>query len=169
MFRTKWPWIFVVLLIASSVMAQWHALPAGQPEVVAFAASSTGQRMILSAQQAGVWLTNDGGATWEPINSRMSDTGYVDVRHFDMTDAAGSFILSDAQMWIEGTTAQSFSSDGGETWHGHAPVSNLQICGLQAWRTDPNIWLCAGNGLYQSVSQGVTWDEISHVTTVYWG
>jgi hypothetical protein len=98
-----WFMICAVLLLASTMgFAQWHALPAGQPEIVAFAADSSGQRMILSTSGAGVWLTNNGGATWEPINSRLSDFPDVFVIHLDIPDAAGQIILSDPQTEISG-------------------------------------------------------------------
>lgn len=153
----------------------WHALPAGRGEILAFAADSSGQRMILCAKYAGVWLSNDGGTTWEGISSRMNDGGFVEVNHFDMADPNGDYIMSDAYDPYNAVTTHCFSGDGGESWHGSAPVSSWNSPGLaiQAWRANPELWFYLANptswqqpgGLFRTTNQGASWDTVSHPLT----
>jgi hypothetical protein len=180
MYRLYFGLLLCLLPAATPLFGQWHHLQAGQPEVIAFAADSSGQRMILSAKHAGVWLSNDGGESWEGINSRISDGGYVEVEHFDIADPNGWDIMSEAYDPFDDTETRCFSGDGGETWHGHLPVSEPDWWGvsLQAWRANPDIWFYLARRyssstnegrLFRTSDQGASWDTVSSPSSVYRG
>jgi photosystem II stability/assembly factor-like uncharacterized protein len=110
-------------------------------------------RIFAGAPAAGVFLSNDGGAHWEPRSQglREADIGAVAV------------FPSDGRIAYALGPGFAKTSDGGKTWSvdPFAPVASYG--GLAADPSDPNVVYAADAtaGIRKSVDGGATWSEPS--------
>lgn len=117
-----------------------------------------GNTVLTGLNLSGVWLSNDGGATWTEVTARVSGMA-----------SAGGFVGADGQLYVLMTT--SFfpasaklwrSSDGGATWT--ELTKNVQgIQGIplrmqaQVYAEGGRIMFTANRDIWMSNDDGATW------------
>lgn len=115
--------------------------------------------VFIGAPAGGLWITHDGGATWENTTDGLPTLGvsaviadhtnpdivYIGTGDRDAGDAPG------AGVWK--------SYDGGLTFQPvNTSMENSTVSRLLMHPTDPNIILCAtGGGLYRTTNGGTSW------------
>jgi photosystem II stability/assembly factor-like uncharacterized protein len=151
--------LMVLLLSAMSAQADWNFLPAGQPTVNSLAADSSGQRILVSVDGAGVWQTENGGTDWLPVSTRLSPDGRIQAS-IQMLDAGGDTILASLS-----THAHLISCNGGATWRAltNAPAATIIISQLHhnEWYST---WPWSGPVSFRrSTDYGETWPDRLHM------
>ena len=132
------------------------------------ASASNSQRAYLAAYEAGVYRTDDGGSTWQPLASYPSDYAHSVVVH--PGDPQSVFVGSEP-------AAIFHSGDGGETWAEypgfravpessqwgfHAETRESHVRDLTMDPVDPD-HLYAGievGGMVSSVDGGSSWKQL---------
>jgi hypothetical protein len=151
--------LLLSLLAASPLAASWNFLPAGQPIVNSIAADSSGQRILVSVDGAGVWQTENGGTDWLPISDRLSPDGGISASVMAVDAAADTLVAS---VGDRDRTWYRESVDGGQTWQ---PLTPGACGGLPLiMPRHHNIWFgTSGYHLYRSDDNGVTWSAIAEL------
>ncbi|HLQ37910.1 MAG TPA: hypothetical protein VK348_08920, partial [Planctomycetota bacterium] len=136
-------------------------------------------RIWCSSAGGGVWRTDDGGASWQPLNNVLGMLGSgclvldpTDANHLYLGTGEGFFetvegssntaVLRGAGIW------QSF--DAGQTWAQIASTATPDfyfINRLAFSAADPHIMLAAtGSGIWRSTDAGVTWSQRTTARTL---
>lgn len=130
---------------------------------------SNGQVLIAGAAGGGVWLTENGGAIWQPL---MDDHDLF----IDRTLAIGAVAFAPSDPTViyaaSGEDAAPYdpawpgtgiyrSSDGGATWPVARSVESTRFSAIAVHPQDPSVVYVAGNrGLHKSVDGGLHWSML---------
>ena len=135
-------------------------------------------RMYLGANNGGVWLTTNGGATWRPLSDKQSSLSISSLA-YDPTDTANRTIVAGIGNVSNGVVGRDDRSglmiglmrsvDGGTNWSelGGATLLNKSIIAVAARNNvilaasaDPNDFSKAG-GLYRSNDTGASFSLVT--------
>ena len=110
----------------------------------------TGDRDAADAPGYGVWKSTDGGNTWAPSNNGMGDLTVAEIiMHPDNPD-----ILIAAAAY-----GMFRSTDGGANWAFYN--TNHVAKDIAMHPTDPDILYAAGDLVWKSTDNGITWVDIT--------
>jgi photosystem II stability/assembly factor-like uncharacterized protein len=115
---------------------------------------------ILYAGYADVWKTTNRGDSWTKI-STMNTNDKLRSMAIAPSDNQVLYVADNSQMWK--------TIDGGDNWTditGTLPVASGNITYIAIKNDDPQtVWVSLGgyngNGVYQSIDGGATWENIS--------
>jgi photosystem II stability/assembly factor-like uncharacterized protein len=153
---------------------QWHSQPCGVPGVNAVGTDSSGRRVILSTNSAGMWRSQSGGSQWEPISTRIMPSPFYCESIQPLDARADTVILtlgsndSLSQVW--------YTFNGGSDWT-HLPdnmVNGNTGDYLIIRRNHHNEWIHAyQSGVHRSDDYGQTWQTLpflnDHLPTQFTG
>lgn len=144
-------YIFIILIIyffALSIQAQW--LQTNGPYggwISSIAVTKTG--IIVSTDQAGIFLSSDQGATWRKTNREPVDKYGIPNIYCFKVDSTNIFA---------GTTRGIFiSPDGGENWDNLS--SPLQYGATAFGIVGSKLYAAGFYGVFVSTDNGVSWDS----------
>ncbi len=156
--------LLVLLLCASTSLAQtWNYTTTSHGYPQSFAVDETGQRILAAYRPGGYWLTNDGGATWTPIDELLEpDYFFYYPQWVTAVDPAAD------TLFVTGTARYLdhfgwMSQDGGHTW------TSLDIDDWQSnqWymsmqrQPGGRIYCAQAPGFFYSDDNGSTWTEVN--------
>ena len=125
-------------------------------------------------RERGVFMTNDGGLTWQHVLAISEDAGAVDI----IMDPSNPKVLY-AATYQRRRTSRGFSGDGpgggihktvdgGRTWRkltNGLPTGDIGRIGLDIYRRDPNIVYAIveaqGGGVFRSEDKGESWTKMN--------
>lgn len=163
---------FVVLLAALCALSHawagsdaWTSLPSPNANssamINALAAHPTNAQTRYAATQAGVYVSRNGGLSWQLSNSGIVPTpaGYFDV---------GSIAVTAQSIYITPNFLQK-STDGGSSWVRTGWVSeNPQALVLAVDPKNATVVYAGSNqGVYKSSDGAVTWKYLTGASPVY--
>jgi len=125
------------------------------PKVV-YVATSSHHRTLESATTLGVYKSTDGGETWMPVNTGLSN---MNVHSIVASPATPGLLYAGTRGGVYRST------DGGDTW---APVGRFSLP-LPVWSLllDPaeprSLYAGTGAGLFWSPDGGETWQRLDSV------
>ena len=165
----------LLLAAALPLYSSWQHLPADGPWLQAIVADSSGQRITVSAMAGGVWQSDDGGATWQPISDHFVADGRVEINHLSALDADAD------TLWVTGFSFQqgpvgSFSYDGGQSWQMIEDPYVRSARLMEAWRHGHHVWFAINDNpsscFRTSLDYGGTWSPpvelpMSYVSRMY--
>lgn len=150
----------VLTLFLFTAQAQWNDITGITPGAtgLSFVSETTG--VVFGTDNASLYKTLDGGATWNPIS--LSGTGAGYIHDVSMFDANTIFISSDV--------GSLRTTDGGATWDvtapPTAPFGNL----TQIHFVSPTMGLAVGlDSTYMSLDASDSWNGISSVAIGFGG
>ncbi|MCX6601402.1 MAG: T9SS type A sorting domain-containing protein [bacterium] len=154
---------FFTLLFCSSAFtslrADWQHLPAGNPIATTIVSDSAGQKLLACLEGAGLWLTENGAASWLPINARLSPGDRLSLQGVWAVDAAADTMMASFYSSLTWTCPSARTYDGGDTWH-LMPDSSYS-CIFVTLPRHHNVWFRLGGllelELYRSVDYGLNW------------
>ncbi|MGH1352545.1 MAG: WD40/YVTN/BNR-like repeat-containing protein [Methyloligellaceae bacterium] len=119
------------------------------------------QILLAGSAGGGVWLTYNGGDTWQPL-MKLQSTLTVGAVAISRSDPNVMYVASGEDA---GTYNPSWpgvgiykSIDSGENWHLLPEVSSNRFSAIVVHPSDSNIFYVAGNkGLHKSIDGGSTW------------
>lgn len=116
------------------------------------------QKMFISFQTGGLWVSSDGGVVWHLTDANMPDNDYCDIN----VCAANTNIV-----YAISRSAVIKSTDGGYTWsvtglnNSVSTFASAQGCDIAVSPSNPNIVVARwGNSLYQTTDGGGTWNSV---------
>jgi Secretion system C-terminal sorting domain len=124
-FRSNIKFILILLLFlfldnSSALALSWTRGPEGPAQnITCFDADSSEQRMILGTFTGGFWLSEDGGSSWEGINTRILDNppyGIYVTEDAWFLDPGGDTLVVKATMYPNQNWQYAISTDGGQSW-----------------------------------------------------
>ncbi len=124
--------------------------------------------------ERGLFMTNDGGRTWQHVLRFDEDTGVVDVA-MDPSDPntlyAASYARRRSGWGFNGGSLRGGihkSVDGGRTWReltNGLPEGEIGRIGLDVYRSDPNIVYAVveahDGGVFRSEDKGESWTKVN--------
>jgi len=147
--------IVLALTLSSNVFGQWiHSN--GIPSSVVGSFATQGSKLFAGTIN-GVFLSNDSGATWAPVNFGLTDTVISEL-------AAGS-----SDLFVGCQDGIFCSTDSGESWR---PINNglptipaeLQFSSAHALAvTGTNLFAALGGGSFRSTNNGTSWTSLDTV------
>jgi hypothetical protein len=151
----------------TSLHADWQHLPAGYPIANTIVSDSLGQKLLAPLSCAGLWLSDNGGTSWLPINTRLNPADLVTVSGIWTVDAACDTMIASIHAplsWDHYHTVQTYN--GGLTWQ-LMPDSSYSATYIILPRHH-NIWFriewISQPELYRSDDYGLTW---THCPTLH--
>ncbi|WP_212004731.1 T9SS type A sorting domain-containing protein [Chitinophaga sp. HK235] len=114
------------------------------------------QKMFISFQTGGLWVSSNGGIVWHLVDSNMPDNDYFDI----VVCPANTNIV-----YAISKSAVIKSTDGGYTWAvtglNSSAYSSGQGIDVAVSPADPNIVVARwGNSVYRSTNGGTTWTSV---------
>ncbi|GBE30671.1 MAG TPA: hypothetical protein ENH10_03380 [Bacteroidetes bacterium] len=174
--------ILWMLLLTIPCQAQWQPEVHGQSSPESIMADSSGNRILVSMfDNGGIWLTNDGGNSWQQINDRLSampNTQFLKsipcCRFIAVGAAADTMILNTYQYSLgrHGEGYYSFeyhSMDGGLSWDSFTPdiasiwpdsVDGFSFGGDQTLVIPDCSYYARQSGFCISHDDGESWDFV---------
>jgi photosystem II stability/assembly factor-like uncharacterized protein len=157
LFRSSVNRIAAVLMLfaaGSAAYGQWELHRIGTSSVAVFGSDSSGRRIIVEGYGAGVWLSNDYGGLWLPINARLGTQGYLQMNDLQIVDADGdSMLISVSER--HGLWSCHLTTDGGLSW---TEIHRSRDAVITAWNANPSIWfLCESGRFGRSSDSGQNW------------
>ncbi|GBE30647.1 MAG TPA: T9SS type A sorting domain-containing protein [Bacteroidetes bacterium] len=168
--------ISIVLLMVCSVSnGEWQSVIEGSPTPMSIATDSLGNRILLSINgNGGIWLTNDGGQSWEQINERLAEATIFRInsrRDFlSMDSAADTLIINTVMHDTElHPTSEFHSYDGGITWDSFTyvvnefwpdSIDNISFGGDPTFILPDRAYYNRQSGFCISHDNGETWEVI---------
>ena len=107
--------ILIIYLIAINSFASWQQTPGGDAYALSFMTDISSSKMLAGVVAAGLWMSENGGLSWEPINYRIFDDPFVGIDNIFFLDAAGDTIIISCYDLDLGSTTY-ISVDGGISW-----------------------------------------------------
>ena len=153
---------WVLAALPARAASEWMLLgpEGGDVRTLAYDPSNP-DRILLGTSAGQIYVSNDGGASWER-SARLgsSDTLVLDQIVFDPSRSNVIYVSG----WdIEKDGGDTFRSrDGGRTWRALPGLHDKSVRALALASSDPRI-LVAGalDGIYRSADGGDTWQRIS--------
>jgi photosystem II stability/assembly factor-like uncharacterized protein len=161
----------LLLLAAPPLYSSWQHLPADGPWLQAIVADSSGQRILVSAQRGGVWQSENGGATWQPISDHFVPEGGVEVPRLFELDALADTVFAPRAWRYQDADGSRYSTNGGQSWQVISDpfVRVAEI--LEAYHFDHDVWLALNDtptpSFRTSSDCGVTWSLGNELATEY--
>ncbi|MFB6257107.1 MAG: T9SS type A sorting domain-containing protein [Flavobacteriales bacterium] len=128
----------------------------------------------VGTPHGGLWHSNDGGSTWEPMTDQLPDIGVTDLL-IDPSDTSIMYLASgdgfgdirpNSEFW-GGTYSMGVlkSTDGGSTWDttslSFSKAQVRQMNSLLIHSEDPDtLFATTNNGIYRSLDQGQNWNQV---------
>ena len=98
----------------------------------------------------GIYRTDDGGKTWEPVNDNHSETAHVTGIAVDPNDPGRVFASTRNAGLLR-------SIDGGASWQTVGGTPDVPVFAVAAHPTDPGVVLSGSRGIFRSTDGGDTW------------
>lgn len=119
------------------------------------------QKMFISFQTGGLWVSSNGGIAWQLTDGNMPDNSYFDI----IPCAANTNIV-----YAISKSAVIKSTDGGYTWtttglnSSVSTYSSTQGYDIAVSPVNPNMVVARwGNSLYRTTDGGTTWTSVLSV------
>jgi photosystem II stability/assembly factor-like uncharacterized protein len=139
----------------------------GQPAMTAVTSDSSGQRMVYGAEGAGIWQSENGGASWLPVSTRFLAGGRLEGAKLEAVDSDADTMLAKIYKSIPtggGFYRNLYTVDGGQTW---APFTHDSVRTTGQVYASPHfhqVWFHIHNGtLRRSTDNGQTWPLSSRI------
>ncbi len=107
------------LLLASLSQADWGYVTVGECSPIGIASDASGDRIFLSLKSGGIWLTENGGYTWIPINERICNSEVVFPLNYTpqvFGPSADTLVVDIYTISPDYNGTEFHSYDGGSTW-----------------------------------------------------
>lgn len=170
------PHLLVVLfllfyLTPSCLEASWQLESIGTASARCFASSEDGSRLFVGTNSAGLWMSPDGGASWQPLNDRFLPVSDTQNTFFPFTieavDPQADTVIVNAVLPFD-DAGTIYTLDGGATWQPLAsplgPTGGVETY-VTVSRTDHDRWyFCDRRGFARSMDAGRTWDRLVSYT-----
>ncbi|MCB2211894.1 T9SS type A sorting domain-containing protein [bacterium] len=170
--------VAILWLVASFGRADWIAEHHGPNNPAFIATDSSGARILLSLHEyGGIWLTNDGGVSWEQINDRICESPMLrpayECHIRAVGPAADTLIINVYPTYPDSNTSREYHSlDAGQTWDTFSFVinhfwpdslDNLTFNGDPTVVLPDRIYYSRQSGFGISHDHGMNWTVIPHV------
>lgn len=131
------------------------------------------RRVLCASASGGVFKSDNGGITWEPIFDRYGAGSIGSVAMFQANPdiiwvGTGEAANRNSSGWGDGIYR---SDDGGKTFHNLGLAATEHIADIALHPTDPNIAYAAGvghlwgpsgdRGLFKTIDGGKTWNKLT--------
>ena len=134
--------------------ATWTPIAAPPGGALALLVPPGSPKELFAGTQQGVWLSRDGGSSWQPASNGLTATG-VDSLAVDPVHPERLYAV--AENAVQGSPTNLVkSADGGATWHRAAPYSYLGFVALDPM-TPTTLYVRDFLGLARSRDAGVHW------------
>jgi photosystem II stability/assembly factor-like uncharacterized protein len=149
--------LFLILLFVQVATAQWVSTGPTRGGYV-FDMCALGSYVFLSDYENGIFRSTDNGASWETVNSGLTNKF---IRAFAVK---GTSIFAGGEEWYDNEYGEFFfiSSDSGKTWKNISSqfpalqywplIHSIEVCGNNIYMVTNN-----GNGVLRSTDNGTTW------------
>ncbi|MBU0509264.1 hypothetical protein KKH27_10555, partial [bacterium] len=154
--------VLAVMAAFSVGHADWNFLPAGRPIIGSISADSSGQRLYATIFGGGVWFTDNGGLTWEPVSERFWP-GWIKYAWVTVAAPAGDTLIATVatapgSSYDRYNEYNGYSYDGGQSFQPFAEERVRDRGSVQVWHAHRNVWFhLDGNLLSRSTDFGQTW------------
>lgn len=123
------------------------------------------ERIFIGAASGGVWMTSDGGDTWETTTDELAVLGITDI--YINPDNTGEIIALTGDAYGNSTPSIGLikSEDGGMSWSSMELVFDVEafqtFFKLEVNPANRDIMYVAGNGIYRTEDAGANWEKIN--------
>lgn len=120
---------------------------------------------VAAARDPRIYLTSDGGATWQLVNigiAGFSPSGISDFSPYAVSSNQNGYIS------IVGKYGRIFlSSDRGNTWSNRSSRFRGRISGIHFFNDNAGIAIIDTNSIIQTTNSGISWDRKTITTSGY--
>lgn len=159
-------------LVRSTGGHTWTACGVPEPAAVAVAASPDGRHLYAGTRPAHVYVSSDGGESWQqseafasfPGREAWENLGDVgpQVRAFAVHPHAPDRVIAGVE-----AAGVYVSTDRGDTWERRSDGLNPDVHGLTALGRDDWVAAC-GRGCYRTTDAGRTWTSLDTGVDQFW-
>ncbi len=113
-------------------------------------ALTSGSGAVYAGTSAGLWRSQDSGASWTQLRAPQ------------LTD--GRYVVAHGQMIVAGSlTGLAVSENGGDSWTGLMPPPTLTQIGALAIDGTGDLWIGGPEGVFYSADHGASWKTLHNL------